>query len=479
MALSMGEEVELKLEVPQGVSTRLLQDVWMKDCQVFDQSSIYFDTSDKQLRSRGYTLRVREVGGRFIQTLKSIDDGAALFQRGEWEYEIEGPEPDPDKLLHTPLAQFDVTQLVPVIHSQVRRASCRFQEGGTEVELVLDEGLTRAGRCEAPLSEIEIELIHGAPAAVLGLARQIARRVPVKLGVMSKAERGFALADGKLGKVTKAEPVPVEATMTVAEGFAAIVSACLRHFRMNEPLVISERSSFALHQARVAMRRLRSAMSLFRPMISDARFPKMRDELRWFTRELGDARNLDVFLERENSRNEELPLEERREAAYDRVIAEMDSERVRILLLDLVEWSMFGEWRNAVRAQQPFEPYASGRIDHVWHQIGHSDDISGMDEDERHRLRIRIKKLRYALDFMDLIYVEESARKKKFARAVEQLQEALGHLNDRAVARILVGADDWPIEPWEPSVDEQSFLKEAAHALSKMHRIGPFWRKAA
>lgn len=451
----------------------------MKDCKVLEQSSTYFDTPDKKLRTRGYTLRVRKVGGRFIQTLKSTGNGAGLFQRGEWEYEIEGQEPDPDKLLHTPLAQFDVSQLVPVIHSQVRRASCRFHEPDGEVELALDEGVTRAGRCEAPLSEIEIELIHGAPAAVLGLARQIARRIPVKLGVMSKAERGFALADGSLGKVMKAEPVPVEATMTLAEGFAAIVSACLRHFRMNEPLVISQRSSFALHQARVAMRRLRSAMSLFRPVINDARFPKLRDELRWFTRELGDARNLDVFLERERSRDEDLPLEERREAAYDRVIAEMDSERVRTLLLDLVEWSMLGEWRNSTSAQQPFEPYASSRIDRLWHQIAHSDEIRAMDEDERHRLRIRIKKLRYALDFMDLIYVEQGARKRKFANAVEQLQEALGHLNDRAVARILVGADDWPIEPIEPSADEDALLKAAAHALSKMHRIGPFWRKAA
>ena len=474
----MGEELELKLEVPKGASKRLLEEAWIKDCRFQEQSSVYFDTPDKKLRTRGYTLRVRNVGGRFIQTLKSMGEGAGLFQRGEWEYEIDGPKPDAEKLSHTPLAQFDVNQLVPVIHSQVRRTSWRLHQNDSEVEFALDEGLTRAGRCEAPLSEIEIELIHGEPSVVVGLARRIAQSVPVKLGVMSKAEVGFALADGRLGKVMKAEPVPVQAGMTLAQGFATIVTACLRHFRLNEPLVIGERSPLALHQSRVAMRRLRSAMSLFRAVIVDTEFYRLRGELRWFTRELGDARNLDVFLERENWQGERAPLEERREAAYDQVIAEMDSERVRTLLLDLVAWSMLGEWRGKTDAQQPFEPYASARIDRLWHHISHADDLKAMDEEQRHRLRIRIKKLRYALEFMDLIYVEEDERKKKFAKAVEQLQEALGHLNDSVVAKTLVAADDWPIEPTEPSTREHALLKDAGHALGRMRRVGPYWREA-
>ncbi|HVI04718.1 MAG TPA: CHAD domain-containing protein, partial [Sphingomicrobium sp.] len=442
------------------------------------QSSVYFDTPDKQLRTRGLMLRVRKVDGRFIQTLKAIGDGAGLFQRGEWEYEIDRPEPDPTKLSHTPLANFDATDLEPVVHSEVRRTSCRLHQDDGEIELAFDEGLTRVGCGEAPLSEIEIELIHGEPRALLGLARLITQSVPAKLGVMSKAERGFALAEGRLGKVVKAEPVPVRARMTVAQGFAAIVAACLRHFRLNEPLVISERSPLALHQARVAMRRLRSAMSLFRTAISDSQLPQLRAELRWFTRELGDARNLDVFLESRTLQEDEALLKDRREAAYDRVISELDSQRVRTMLLDLVAWSMLGKWREAGAALYPFEPYASRRIDRLWHRISHAGDVNAMDEEERHRLRIGIKKLRYALEFMDLIYVGESERKKKFANSVEQLQEALGHLNDVVVARTLVARDDWPLEPAEPGVDETSHLKVASRALSKMRRIGPYWRKA-
>src|SRR6478672_5919648 len=89
--LPMGEEVELKLEVAEGAAERLLGQPWLSDGFSQEQCSVYFDTPDSSLRGRGYTLRVRTVGGRFIQTVKSLDGGAGLFERGEWEYEIELP----------------------------------------------------------------------------------------------------------------------------------------------------------------------------------------------------------------------------------------------------------------------------------------------------------------------------------------------------------------------------------------------------
>ena len=75
-----------------------------------------------------------------------------------------------------------------------------------------------------------------------------------------------------------------------------IANACIQHYRLNEPLVIATRDAAALHQTRVAMRRLRSAFTLFRPALHGAEYQRLRNELRWFTAQLGDARNLDVYL---------------------------------------------------------------------------------------------------------------------------------------------------------------------------------------
>jgi inorganic triphosphatase YgiF len=474
----MNQEIELKLEVAPDAAARLMRQPWMDASPRRSQRqlSVYYDTADNELRGRGYSLRVRSAGDRFVQTVKSLDGGAGLFERGEWEYQIDGPAPDPEKLWSTPLAGLNVEALRPVIRSDVNRTACRLRRDGTEIEFDLDEGaMTAAGR-RLPVHEIEIELLRGDAAPAIALARRIARDVPVKLGVMSKAERGFALADGALGRVTKAEPVPVRAGMTVADGFARIVGSCIRHFRLNEPLVIEQRTPEALHQARVAMRRLRSALTLFRTVVADEEFEHFRDELRWFTGELGDARNLDVYLKRELPAAEHGRLRERREAAYDRVIAAMDSPRLRALMLDLVAWAALGQWRDRTDAAGPLEPYVNHRIDRLWRRVSAARHLSELDDQQRHRLRIRIKKLRYALEFAAALHTHQRQRQKKFAHAVEELQESLGHLNDIVIARSLVAAASWTIAPDAPSDDERLHVHEAGHAIDRLRKIGPYWR---
>jgi triphosphatase len=474
----MGAEIELKLELPEGGAERLLEEDWFgRDCSTQRQSSVYFDTREKELRERGYTLRVRDAGNRFIQTVKSLDGGAGLFQRGEWEYEIGSTEPEAEELAHTPLAGLDVACLVPTVRSDVDRTVCRLHEAGTELEVAIDCGVMSAAKHEAAVRELEIELIKGEAAAAIGVARRIAHAIPVKLGVLSKAERGFALADGKLGKLAKAEGVVVSPEMSVAEGFATIVSACLRHFRLNEQLIVDKRQAEPLHQARVAMRRLRSAMSLFRSAIGDAEFARLRDELRWLTRELGDARNLDVFLQRDLKPGQRKRIEARRIAAYDRVIEALESLPVRMLMLDLVNWSMLGEWRNRANAQRALGPYVGRRIDRLWGRIMHHDRIGGLHEEERHRLRIEIKKLRYALEFTEALYARHQERQKRFANAVEDTQEALGHLNDAAVARTLVEPGVWPIEPVRLDDSQRALIRDAEDAMHHLRRIGPYWRE--
>jgi triphosphatase len=336
-----------------------------------------------------------------------------------------------------------------------------------------------AAGAEIAVAEVEIELIKGEPRSAVSLAQRIAADLPVKLGVLSKAERGFALADGRLNNVVKAEPVRIRSEMTVGQGFETIVAACLRHFRLNEPLVIEQRRPEALHQTRVAMRRLRSAFSLFRSSVADPEFARLRDELRWFTGELGDARNLDVYLQRELPAEERDPLLQRREEAYDRVIEAMDSARLRLLMLDLVAWSALGEWREHANAAMPIEPYVSRRIDRLWARVDEARDLTKMDDEERHQLRIQIKKLRYALEFVSALHERERQRRRKFATAIEELQEALGYLNDLVVSRTLLAIDAWPIAPDIPDQRELDLAREADRWLDRLRRIGTYWRTAA
>ncbi len=475
----MSNEIELKLEVAPDATERLIADQsWLNAsvCRTERQLSVYYDTPDFQLRKCGYSLRVRTVGDHFTQTLKSLESGAGMFDRGEWASDIDGPEPDLAQLPNTPVSEVQAQHLEPVIRSEVDRTTCRIERSGCALELDVDLGTLSASTHETPVSEVELELLSGEPVAAIEVAQRIAAEIPVKLAVMSKAERGFALVDGTLSKPTKAEPVGVRREMTVGEGFETIVSACLRHFRLNEPVVIDSRDVEALHQARVAIRRLRSALSLFRPVVSDHELQRIEDELSWFTAELGDARTLDVYLERDLSEDQRQFLEDRRNEAYDLAIAAMDSARVRQLMLDIVGWSATGQWRGNPCAATPLQPFVDRRIDRIWSKIAKSKDVASMNDKRRHHLRIAMKKLRYALEFTAALHTRRPRRQKKFKKAVKDLQNSLGDLHDIVTARSLVTLNSWISATGPSKKDERHLVRDADRSLNRLCKIGAYWR---
>jgi inorganic triphosphatase YgiF len=474
----MNDEIELKLECEPGATRRLLADPpWLKvsDRRSERQLSVYYDTPDSRLRKNGYVLRVRSIGERFVQTLKSFDSGAGFFNRSEWECEIGGPEPDLEWLANTPVGMLQIGRVDPVMRSDVDRTIYRVDQAGNELELDIDQGLICAGKREIPVSEIEVELISGESRAAVELAQRVAAQIPVRLSVMSKAERGFALADGKLSQPTKAEPVDVRRGMCVAEGFEIIVSGCLRHFRLNEPLVIETRDAEALHQVRVAMRRLRSALSLFRPVVADREFRRVLEELRWFAAELGDARNLDVHLGRDLFVDQRQFVQARREQAYDLAIAAMESRRFRQLMLDLVGWTSVGKWRRKRKASKALRPFMNRRIGQLWSKVCASERVSTLDDQARHRLRILMKKLRYALEFGSALHKRRPRRKKRIMKSVRELQGALGDLHDLVVCRSLVTLNSWMAAPNPSAQTERRLVRDADRALRRLRKTGAYW----
>jgi inorganic triphosphatase YgiF len=483
MAGSVKGEVELKLEVDPKCAQRLKRHALLEAAvaRCSPQLTVYYDTAKGTLRKHGYSLRVRSANGGFVQTVKPTTESAGLFARDEWESPVDSIEPDLEQLAGLPLEPLwragKLRKLRPVVRSEVQRTSWRLEEGESAFQIDFDEGEISGGGNSQRLCELELELLDGDAAELVRAARRLADRVPMRVGVLSKAERGFALADGTLDRVHKAGPVAVNACMTIGEAFTVVAHACIRHYRLNEPLVIATQKPAVLHQSRVAMRRLRSAFTLFRPAIRDNEYGRLRDELRWFTSQLGDARNLDVYLERELPEDERRALTDRRQQAYRRVIRAMGSQRLRDLMLDLVGWVAVGDWRSNKRAFRPIAPFAARRLEKLWSTIaGPAAEIADIEEEDRHRLRIQVKKLRYAVEFLRGVFPEEAKRQKLFAAAVEGLQEALGKLNDLATARAFARPDE---ADQAEEQDEGELLAEAGRYARQLTRIGPFWASEA
>ncbi|MGE5720897.1 MAG: CHAD domain-containing protein [Sphingomonadales bacterium] len=492
-------EVELKLELEPGSGEALLSHPLLRDRIGESQQScsVYYDTRKSSLRNAGVTLRVRRTGNAFVQTVKAVARGAAgMFDRHEWEDRISGPEPDLDSaaIRIDQLKRAGIrNRLRPVFETIVNRRAATLQRNGTVVELVLDQGEVVAGKRRQPLAEVELELLKGSRSALFEIARELHESVPLRLGVLTKSERGERLASGKGGRAMKAEPIRLGADMTAGQAFQTIAFACIRHFRVNEPLVIAAHDIDALHQSRVALRRLRSSFSVFRPILAPDAARQFKDELRTLASKLGDARNLDVLIQRrgeELTRKSRRALIDRRGWAYDRAVEALRSPDARTMMIDLAEWlalGSFAEWHGAHEADRPVVPFSADTLDRFWKKVKRrGKHLTELDEDARHKLRIAAKKLRYSGEFFAQLYASETQipRRNAFLAEMETLQDMLGALNDlvteRALERDLRKLDIMlPASKRDSAQDREAvdaLLAQAEASFARLQTIGPFWR---
>ena len=345
--------------------------------------SVYFDSDDRFLRDHGLTLRVRHIGDKRVQTIKTVNHGSNCFERSEWEQAIEGDQPDLTRVTDTalgPILTDDVRNaLKPVFETRIERTAYHLNGNDTDIAMAIDEGQIVATDSSCPVSEIELELKHGDPAELFKIARAISDIVPAQLDVKSKSERGYELVEKTPVAAEKACDPELSAGMSAGRAFTLIGRACLRHLVANEPAT-KKRDAEALHQMRVALRRLRAAISLFSDVVSDDRIDAIKTELRWLAREFGPARDLDtLFIEvlkplRKQHANEpgfvsiSKMFARKRLKSYRRAQEAVQSARFRTLVLDTAEWVEAGPWSKSedplmrARREMPIEIYAAEQL---------------------------------------------------------------------------------------------------------------------
>src|SRR5580692_3001694 len=256
--------------------------------------SVYFDSDERFLRKHGLTLRVRHVDEKRVQTIKSADHGVGLFERSEWEQTIEGNEPDLSGVKDTDLGRIlnddACTELKPVFETRIERTAYHLNGNGADINMTIDEGQILSADSSQSVSEIELELKEGKPADLFKVARDILNIVPAHLEFKSKPQRGYGLVEKTPVIAETACDPELTAGMSAGRAFTLVGRACLRHLVANVPAMIG-RDGTALHQMRVALRRLRAAMSLFSVITGDERAIVIKTELRWLAQELGPARD--------------------------------------------------------------------------------------------------------------------------------------------------------------------------------------------
>jgi triphosphatase len=471
-------EIELKLAVPTDALAKLARDPRLKALVTGAGTrkhlrTTYFDTPDRRLLSAELALRVRRDGQRRIQTLKTAGHPTlGLLARGEWEREIVGESPVlddawlaeiGDKEARKLLAKSKVrARLAPLFSTDFRRRSWRIRRAGSVIELAIDKGTIDGPDGQSQISEVELELKSGDPGELYGLAREIVDIVPAVVESRSKAERGYAMSLPSRGAV-RAVSVGIDKDASVSGTFREIGRACLAHARANESLVRSKPSVDGVHQLRVALRRMRSALAAFRDVLPEPERRRKAETLRWIASGCGAARDWDVFrnqLLKPLSRHlEDEPglarvtraADAARRRAYREVQAMLETPRLTHSLLDIEAWweqgswaAGMGEWREA--PVREFARVVMRKLHRNVTKLG--KNVAELQEAELHELRIRCKKLRYAAEFFRGAFPKKPVT--AYLAALADVQEHLGALNDAVVAKSLLaelGRDSGNLPP--------------------------------
>lgn len=411
--------------------------------------STYYDTSGGRLWRAGHTLRLRETPAGHELTLKSA--GGDVFRRGEWTACLDSPVVDPALLpadARAVLALAPPDSLRPWIVTDIERVTMRLRQADGLLAVSLDEGEIQAGVHRWPVCEIEIELLEGDDAALFHLARRLLRDHPFHLEARSKFERALALIDDGPPRTVTA-PVPrLDGRASAEQALRRIIGATVRQIVGNLAAAADGRDPEGVHQLRLGLRRLHAGLGLFRPLLAPA-LRSLDKEVEQALKILGPARDLDVFL------YETLPAIEKtatgrnagdvgglgqlaahvraqQAIAYAEVRHLVTDPAFSLLVIDLcLASARAGD--ATLYGSGPVLPIARRRLAKRHRKlIRAGKKFRHLTPEERHKLRLKLKKLHYAATFFESLFPRKRAQ--RYIKGLSQMQKFLGRANDARLA---------------------------------------------
>jgi CHAD domain-containing protein len=250
----------------------------------------------------------------------------------------------------------------------------------------------------------------------------------------------------------------------------------------------------ALHQIRIALTHLRTAIRFFSPMVDDALRPKVWIELKWLNSQLGLVRDLDVAIERVVAESgDELAViaelqhwDEKRAESHRLLTRALQSARYRRLVEQTSSWIESGPWSTA-RSKEAFRLRRCPLADHATAQLTEWErtllrrarKLRKLDVEKRHRLRILNKRLTYSIESLEDLFADKSLTKQKsILKQLRKAQKSLGQLNDDARGQTLAASLYEAVpEAGIRFLDrkrEKKLLRTASTAYRKLDKAKPF-----
>jgi CHAD domain-containing protein len=431
---------------------------------------VFWDTSDHRLGRSGIALAVQGTAQRrqqIVLPIRAVRTGGRSLAVSETP--VQGTRPDLVRLALTPgtdavlVSGLDPAAIIPVFALSLKRTQWTIVWGDSQFLLALDIGTIATSQGNGTIRQAGLTHIMGPVIGMYDFARALGRQVPFTLARLSPAQQGYRLIAGEDWWPHVAKP-PLSPEMTVRDGILAIGQAATATLRMEIDALIGSLEPERIHQTRVAIRRLRSFLSVFGPVLPTLSRRILGRELNDLASQLGSAREWDVFLaETLAPMTESLPderalatlrmtgavLREQAAAGARAAVAEdyPDGQKASAAFMDLslrlAAWFDAGIWPEAPSVDaaswldRPLIALAEELLRKRHRKllrIAHG--LVDPRPEELHALRIEAKKLRYTAEFFARLYSGKNT--KRYLTALAEIQDILGIINDVATCRGLV-----------------------------------------
>jgi CHAD domain-containing protein len=445
--------------------------------------AIYYDTPDLRLLRRGVTVRFRRGEQPDGLWTAKLPTGAPAVGMARREVTVSGQSDTMPELLVDLVRGWALgSRLSAVARLRTRRTRTTLTSEGEQSLALLDDdevSILRGSRVAARFRELEVELTDEAPDSLLNeladrlqaAGAQPVDQVPKLVQALGPAAVApWDLAEPELG------PHPTAAEV-IRTGLIAAAGRFVDHLAA----VVLDEDPEGVHQARVGLRRLRSGMRTFGELLDRDRLEPLRDELGRVSHELGAVRDLDVLLA--NLRADRQLLDPDDRPGADELLGRLADERAHAYatLRDAMRAPRYASMLEAVAGFAAAPPFGTPEADSDAVDIvptlvrrplrrlrREADQLRGTPDDaELHRVRILVKRLRYATDVAAPLAGKPA---RNAIRALRELQDVLGDHNDACVAVARLGQlpdDATRSRVWSAGLLGGLQLARAAHCRAR------------
>lgn len=485
-------EVELKFQLPESKKKTVQQYLKKHKAKYIHLQAKYYDTPDRLLAKNGMALRLRKEDDQWVQTFKAA--GQSHLHRVEEEIHLGACDQEPELNLALYQDNKVVTDLINAVlgtqaeklslqfETDVQRTYHVFEADNTAIEVCLDDGVVKTADTQSIICEVEFELKQGAVKTLIQFAQQWINRYALWLDVRSKAERGNLLALGQAASpAVHAKALTLNKDITAEQALKKIIENCLGQFLPNMAAIADEVAEPEhIHQARVSLRRLRSALKHFSGWSSELN-PVWEEQIAELFRKLGDTRDEDAIrtevlpvIKQHGSPELLLPVSVQPSKELSTIFTSADTIK---LLLDLLAFAYSEE--DSKNKTGGLKKHIKKSLDKLHHKvISNAEHFSELEVTEQHKIRKTAKQLRYCVEFISSLYPDKKVQ--QYLKQLQPVQNTLGQYNDLFIAEGIFNkvvendSSFWFALGWVKA-KQPHLQKRSAKALQTFSQTETFW----